>query len=69
VTANDWVAWHAACDDDTPMRHRLLTVQRRIRGALDDRPADVVTVGGPETQPPSPKMLARRNGAVSSSWS
>jgi hypothetical protein len=44
VTAKDWIAWHAAYDDDTPMRHRLLSVQRRIREALDDRPAGVVTV-------------------------
>ena len=69
MTAKDWVAWPAAYDVDTPMRRRLLTVQRRIREALDDRPADVATVGAPEAQPPSPKMLARRNGAVSSSWS
>jgi hypothetical protein len=44
VTAKDWIAWHAAYDEDTPMRHRLLAVQRRIREALDDRPAGVVTV-------------------------
>jgi hypothetical protein len=38
------VAWHVAYDDDTPLHHRLLTVQRRIRDALDERPSGPIRV-------------------------
>jgi hypothetical protein len=34
----DWIAWHAAYDEDTPLHHRLLAVQRRIRDVLLARP-------------------------------
>jgi hypothetical protein len=44
VTTKDWVAWHAAYDDDTPLRHRLLAVQSRIRDALDERPVGPIRV-------------------------
>jgi hypothetical protein len=40
----DWIAWHAAYDDDTPLHHRLLTVQLRIREALLGRPAGPIRV-------------------------
>ena len=40
----DWVAWHSAYDDDTPLHYRLLAVQQRIREALHDRPAGVIKV-------------------------
>jgi hypothetical protein len=38
-TGKDWIAWHVAYDDDTPLHHRLLAVQRRIREALLEQPA------------------------------
>jgi len=44
MTAKDWIAWHAAYDDDTPLHHRLLAVQRHIREALDGRPAGIIRV-------------------------
>jgi hypothetical protein len=28
---DDWLSWHDAYDDDSPLRHRLLAVQARIR--------------------------------------
>ena len=43
-TPRDWVAWHGAYDDDTPLRQRLLAVQRRIRAVLDERPAGAISV-------------------------
>jgi hypothetical protein len=33
---NDWIAWHADYDSDTPLRRRLAIVQRHIRNALDE---------------------------------
>jgi hypothetical protein len=30
----DWISWHAAYDDDTPLLHRLRAVQGRIRETL-----------------------------------
>jgi hypothetical protein len=36
VTTRDWIEWHLAYDDDTPLLHRLRAVQRRISEALDD---------------------------------
>jgi hypothetical protein len=44
VTARDWIEWHLAYDDDTPLFHRLRAVQHRIREALDDRPAGPIRV-------------------------
>jgi hypothetical protein len=44
VTATDWVAWHSAYDGDTPLHHRLLAVQQRIREALHERPAGAIRV-------------------------
>ena len=44
MTAKDWIAWHAAYDDDTPLHHRLLAVQRRIRKSLDERPTGAIQV-------------------------
>jgi hypothetical protein len=38
------VAWHTAYDDDTPLHHRLVAVQRRIRDALDERPPGPIQV-------------------------
>ena len=43
-TGKDWVAWHEAYDDDTPLHRRLITVQRRIREALLERPAGPIRV-------------------------
>ena len=40
----DWIAWHADYDADTPLHHRLLAVQRRIREALTDRPPGSIRV-------------------------
>ncbi len=40
----DWVAWHAAYDEDTPLHHRLRAVQGRIREALLDRPPGPIRV-------------------------
>jgi len=40
----DWAAWHAAYDQDTPLRHRLRVVQRRIREALSAQPEGVIRV-------------------------
>jgi hypothetical protein len=40
----DWIAWHRDYDDDTPLHHRLLAVQRRIREALTSRPAGPIRV-------------------------
>jgi hypothetical protein len=34
----DWIAWHAAYDDDSPLQHQLPAVQARIREALLERP-------------------------------
>ncbi len=43
--AKDWIAWHADYDAaDKPLYHRLIAVQRRIRGALDERPAGSIRV-------------------------
>lgn len=42
--AKDWVAWHAAYDEDTPLHHRLRAVQGRIREALLDRPPGPIRV-------------------------
>ena len=42
--SKDWIAWHAAYDDDTPLHHRLLAVQRRIRDALSERPDGSIRV-------------------------
>ncbi len=45
MTASDWLDWHTAYDDaDAPLRHRLLTVQRRIRERLDEQPAGPIRV-------------------------
>ena len=44
MTTRDWIEWHAGYDDDTPLRHRLLAVQRRIREAIDDQPAGAIRV-------------------------
>ena len=44
MTTRDWIAWHAAYDDDTPLHHRLLAVQGRIREALDERPPGPIRV-------------------------
>jgi hypothetical protein len=44
MTSRDWVAWHSAYDDDTPLHHRLLAVQKRIRDALDGRPSRPIRV-------------------------
>ncbi len=43
-TETDWPAWHAAYDQDTPLRHRLRVVQRRIREALSAQPEGVIRV-------------------------
>jgi len=40
----DWIAWHEAYDEDTPLSHRLIAVQRRIREALLARPAGPIAV-------------------------
>jgi hypothetical protein len=40
----DWAAWHAAYDHDTPLRQRLIAVQRRIREALSAQPAGAIRV-------------------------
>jgi hypothetical protein len=34
--AEDWVAWHADYDSDTPLRRRLEIVQRHIRNILNE---------------------------------
>jgi len=44
VTTRDWVAWHAAYDEDSPLQHRLRAVQRRIRDALDEWPVGAIRV-------------------------
>jgi hypothetical protein len=44
VTTRDWIEWHTAYDDDTPLLHRLRAVQRGIREALDDSPAGPIRV-------------------------
>ncbi|HEX5148068.1 MAG TPA: hypothetical protein VFW02_03225 [Candidatus Limnocylindrales bacterium] len=44
MTTRDWLAWHADYDADTPLRYRVLAVQRRIRETLDARPAGAVRV-------------------------
>jgi hypothetical protein len=40
----DWIAWHADYDADTPLHHRLLAVQRRIREALTACPDGPIRV-------------------------
>jgi hypothetical protein len=40
----DWITWHAAYDDDTPLHHRLLAVQQQIREALLKRPAGPIRI-------------------------
>jgi hypothetical protein len=40
----DWIAWHQAYDDDTPLRHRLLLVEWRIRETLLERPGGPIRV-------------------------
>ena len=35
----DWIAWHVAYDEDTPLHYRLLAVQRQIRDTLLARPS------------------------------
>jgi len=40
----DWIAWHVAYDEDTPLHHRLLAVQQRIREDLMARPAGPICV-------------------------
>lgn len=44
MTSRDWVAWHVAYDEDSPLQHRLRAVQRRIRDALDERPVGAIRV-------------------------
>ena len=44
MTTRDWIEWHLAYDDDTPLLHRLRAVQRRIRESLDDRPDGPIRV-------------------------
>ena len=44
MTSRDWVAWHAAYDEDSPLHRRLRAVQRRIRDALDERAAGAIRV-------------------------
>jgi len=74
MTTRDWIAWHAACDDDTPLRHRLLAVQRPIRDARDDLEVKTRNPPGPN-QPRAEghrslaKICASSYGAVTSSWS
>ena len=40
----DWIAWHAAYDEETPLAHRLVAVQQRIREALSARPVGLIRV-------------------------
>jgi hypothetical protein len=40
----DWIAWHVAYDEDTPLFHRLGAVQGRISEALLERPAGPISV-------------------------
>jgi hypothetical protein len=40
----DWIAWHVAYDEETPLAHRLVAVQRRIREALLACPAGPIRV-------------------------
>lgn len=44
MTTRDWIEWHTAYDDETPLLHRLRAVQRRIRETFDDRPAGAIRV-------------------------
>jgi hypothetical protein len=40
----DWIAWHGAYDEDTPLHHRLLAVQQRIRDDLFARPVGPISL-------------------------
>jgi hypothetical protein len=40
----DWIAWHVAYDEETPLAHRLVAVQRRIREALLAYPVGPIRV-------------------------
>jgi hypothetical protein len=40
----DWIAWHQGYDQDSPLHHRLIAVQRRIRDALLASPAGPIRV-------------------------
>ena len=40
----DWITWHVAYDEDTPLHHRLHAVQQRIREDLMTRPAGPIRV-------------------------
>jgi hypothetical protein len=44
AAGKDWIAWHVAYDEETPLHHRLIAVQERIREALRARPAGQIRV-------------------------
>ena len=68
----DWTAWHAAYDEESPLRHRLVAVQRRIREALLERPDGMIDVVsacageglGPVRRPGRSSPSCRRSGSA-----